>query len=98
MGFRDHALRHVAAELTAAFVHIDDLRTVLDRSIWLALLCQFIGNGDVETMNERSKRIVGELLFLVSGVPCLAGSQAKAFDRMGQDHGRTATVFRGAFI
>ena len=56
---RHTPLRYVTAELFAAFLQVDDLRTILRWAPRLRVLCRFFRHRNVELLNECGQAIIG---------------------------------------
>src|SRR5580692_5181876 len=93
------ALRHVAAELLAALLHITDFGAVVSRAIkWRAI--QFvIGNWNTKARAEHAQLFIVELLLLVRNVLAFAGfTQTVSLNSFGQHNGRRALGVDGRLI
>ena len=87
------ALRHIAAELLAPFLHILDFRAVVRRAIERRVMQFFVGNWNAKARAEHPQLVVVELLLLVSDVLAFASfAQSVTFNCLGQNDGRRALV------
>ena len=91
------ALRQVAAQLLAAFLHVKDFWTVIGRTIERRVVQFLIGNGNSEARTEDAQLFFIQLFLLVSDVLAFAGlAQSVALDGLGQNDGGRALVLEAA--
>ena len=90
------ALRQVAAQLLAAFLHVADFRTVIRGTMERRVVQFLVGDGNPEARAEHAQLVFVQLFLLVSDVLAFTGlAQSIALDGLGQnDRGRSLVLDR----
>src|SRR6185437_16258826 len=95
----DLALRHVAAKLFAASLHVLDLRAVVRGTIERRVVQLVVGNWNSEARAEHPQLVFVQLLLLVGDVLAFASlAKTVAFDRLCEDERRSSRVLDRSLV